>query len=169
MALWEQTQNVKFLLLAYVNANTIQRASTTKEIPDNEADRITWPVNVSVTGPSWLARWIYQKSRHGSRNAEYVWSNNVRRLSYHECQKSISRDHYWVPTIVTTLKKTNQSLANKLIALLQSIFPTQDRTRSSELLVDSLPSEPPGSPDYNWIFKTTTTKQKQERTGVHPE
>jgi len=39
-------QNVKFLLLAHVNADTNQRASIAKETPVNEADRITWPITI---------------------------------------------------------------------------------------------------------------------------
>lgn len=47
--------------MAHVNANTNQRASITKETPDNEADRITWPINISVTGHSWVAAMDLQK------------------------------------------------------------------------------------------------------------
>lgn len=87
--LWEQIQNVRFLLLAHVDANTNQRASITKETPDNEADRITWPINISVTGHSWVATMdLQKKSRHDSRNTEYVWSHSVRKLSSYECQKT---------------------------------------------------------------------------------
>lgn len=46
------------ILMSHVNANTNQRTSVMKQTPNNQVDRITWPV--SIFGHTVLAQWIYK-------------------------------------------------------------------------------------------------------------